>query len=187
MLTKRTKHTTEQGWFEVTPDNRKTQLDILLDIFFSLSSYITLQEGLGRLYTPEKEAVREILSSGLASLLLELNSQPQDSAQDLMRDTTTFMDADPLPGCLRAMRSAAYIILLGLKHSTHDQAIVDDCEGQALAYSADILKAVDSIDTVTQSHSSRIFVTTVFPLEVVATWSPSPLYRSRAKVRLQYF
>ena len=135
------------------------------------------------------------LTRGLASLLLELDNYSQIRCDDLY---TTFEyegsskqeshrkkqdSSESMSNHLYALRSAAYVICYSL---------LGDCEHsrdwleQAILSSAEVLSAVESVDSASKSHASRMFITTVFPTYVIAMWSPSEKYRALATNRLQH-
>lgn len=171
-----------QNWVKVTPEHLKTPLDAVIDILFSLSTYTALLKSdqyssIGS----EQSSTARFLRARLSSLRSELDSIFEGDK------VAAFPEAldDPLPGCLRAMRNGASLIIARLLQSTSNISYFDKYTSQALTVSAAILDEVDFIDLCTQSHASKIFVTTVLPLEIVAAWSPCLGQKLQACKRLE--
>lgn len=183
-----------QTWITLTPLTSKTPLDLLVDVIFGLSTCISLHDKMQVFLTvQEHQVAAATLKGNLTSLLSDLDAQAKDcdslftrsslaagNSQDFFPSLEIYQP-DTLPWCLRAMHSAAHVILHSLMQSIDPS---EECQDQAIVHSAGVASAVDSIDRCTGSRASKIFVSTVFSLAVVAAWSPSFVHRSEARKRL---
>ncbi|KAF8860838.1 hypothetical protein BDZ45DRAFT_800523 [Acephala macrosclerotiorum] len=189
----------QREWQAITPEHTMTELDILVDVFLSIPGYIKMHDelygGLSKVLPHYTRTAILKLTRGVASLLSQLNTETKFCLDDLdstvgdenrspqkllFRKRPSF---ESMSEHLSALRNAAYVICLSLM-AEHDHT--GNWLEQAISRSAEVLSAVDSVDSASKSHASRMFITTVFPTYVVAIWSPSEKYRALATNRLQH-
>lgn len=184
---------------DVTSEVAKTDLDFLVDIFLSIPEYIKIydevHDSLSKMVLHHRRTILTKLSRGLASLLSQLDTQGKMTCNELntavgyenntVKHLTKKKGPSPesMSDHLYALRSAAYVICLSLMTACDSS---EDWLEQAILRSAEVLSAVESVDSASKSHASRMFITTVFPTYVVAIWSPSEKYRALALNRLQH-
>lgn len=192
-LVRKRRHTfCQPHWMSLIPDERKTALDILVDILLRIPECVEYREVLW-LMPPgyEKRVARQKLYSETVALLKALDTYSLahygtsgSKSSRLAQNNTD----DPLPQCLVALQEAAYLVITSLL----DGECASDSESHQhsdgiMSHSAGVLEVVSLVDGCTNGHASRIFVTTVFPLEVVARWSPAVAHRTWARDYLDGF
>lgn len=191
-LIRERKHTfCQPRWMSFIPDARKTALDILVDILLRLPECVEALEVL-QLMPPgyEKRLARQKLRHETVALLKALDSyslaycEASDSQQNSPAQNDT---GDPLPQCLVALQKAAYLVITRLLDSELSDKDSYQHADEMMSHSAGVLEAVSLVNDRTKGHASRIFVTTVFPLEVVARWSPSNAHSAWARDYLNGF
>ncbi|TVY35626.1 hypothetical protein LOCC1_G007129 [Lachnellula occidentalis] len=180
-------------WKTIPFPNPKMKLDDLVDVVLLIPEYISRADSM--IYTASTFDLEESLQNlwaGLSVLILDLDTQIQNDAEPLpLLETDVLLPnhdsimpvisySGPFAGCLAAIRHAAYLICFSLL-STESIGNQD----QAFHHSEAVLHAVGHVDTCSESPASSLFLTTVFALNVVSVWSPSPLHQEHATKKLE--
>lgn len=192
-LIRKRQHTfCQPHWMSLIPDVRKTALDILVDILLRIPERVEHREAVFSMpLGNERRIAREKLHSETVALLKALDSYSlaYSGASGIKRSSPAQDNTgDPLPQCLEALKEAAYLVITSLLDGefASDSECYQHADGM-MSHSAGVLEAVSLVDDCTEGHASRIFVTTVFPLEVVARWSPSVAHQIWARDYLNGF
>jgi hypothetical protein len=190
----------DEYWKTILFQRPKTQLDNLVDVVLSIPEYILLADSM--IYMTSTFDLQESLQKlwvGLSALISNLDNQVQNDEELLARTHNTstpalltddciakqlsYSQLDPFKGCLAAIRHAAYLICFSLLAST-DTASTDN-QDKAFHHSEAALNAVGDVDTSQKSPASSLFLTTVFALNVVSVWSPSPTHQEYSLRKLE--
>jgi len=162
------------------------QLDNLVDVVLLIPEYISrTQSMMYMLSTFDSQESLQNLWDGLSVLILDLDTQIQNYAEPrlpLQADVLlpSYDPSNSFAGCLAAIRHAAYLICFSLL----DAGNIGN-QDQAFHHSEAVLHAVGHVDACSESSASSLFLTTVFALNVVSVWSPSPLHQEYATTKLE--
>ena len=195
----KTKHIfAEERWKTIPFKTSKGQLDKLIDVVLSISEYVLVADAMtGATSTCQSKDSLWNFRAGINDLVASLdrlvqNDENEPLTQAVLSPPVIFdsvsnvnqeLYSDSFSGCLAAIRHAAYLICFSLLASV--DAMTSRNQSLANDHSELVLRAVDYVDLCSQSPVSSLYMTTVFSLNVVSNWSPSPAHRGYALRKLE--
>ncbi|RDW74172.1 hypothetical protein BP5796_07614 [Coleophoma crateriformis] len=182
----------QKSWVTIPFLGPKTQLDILVDVLLSIPEHALIADRI--IDAKSISDVRGPLQNyktGISALLSKLDDQTRNKVELLPQaesSLTVFSQEqcssqlgicwDPMSGLLQ---HATYLICFGLLASISAES--GAIQGLAAYHSEAILGAVEYART--RCPASSLYMTTVFSLNTICTWSPSATHREYARRKLE--